>query len=211
MSYTMIHTAEQIDYKLDLINENKNLLPYPYEYDSTLPSGLEDVGDGSFLTTADIKSSTTVTIKYPNTNFSILKGTYTISIEVTDVMGNSSSNLGFSLQINSKEYASGSQLPLSSETIITTVALKIPSNTAKNLVIKPMIRKAEIEDDGWVPYMDKIGSYVDERFNSINAKLKVLNKATLPSVTSADNGNLLRVVDGQWASVTISNAEQTSF
>lgn len=205
------YTAEQINHRLDLINENKNLLPYPYEYDSTLPLGLEDVGDGSFLTTTDIKSSTTVTIKYPNTNYSLLKGTYTISIEVTDVMSNSSSNLGFSLQINSKEYTSGSQLPLSSETIITTVALKIPGNTAKNLVIKPMIRKAEIEDNSWVPYMDKIGNYVDERFNGINAKLKVLNKTVLPLVTTADNGNILRVVDGQWASVALPNAEQSSF
>lgn len=39
MSYTLEYTAEQINRRLDLINENKNLLPYPYKYDTTLPLG----------------------------------------------------------------------------------------------------------------------------------------------------------------------------
>ena len=42
------HTAESINHKLDLIDENKNLLPYPYK--TELPTGLIDVGDGSILT-----------------------------------------------------------------------------------------------------------------------------------------------------------------
>ena len=50
MSYILQHTAESIDRKLGLIDENKNLLVYPYN--STLPSGLEDVGDGSILPVA---------------------------------------------------------------------------------------------------------------------------------------------------------------
>ena len=50
------HTLEEIDYKLDLIDKNKNLLPYPYTYpdgssDYLEKNVCEDVGDGSFLIT----------------------------------------------------------------------------------------------------------------------------------------------------------------
>lgn len=33
----------------------------------------------------------------------------------------------------------------------------------------------------------------------------------LPDVTAADNGKFLRVVDGEWAAATVSNAEEASF
>lgn len=35
--------------------------------------------------------------------------------------------------------------------------------------------------------------------------------AGLPVVTADDNGKFLRVADGAWAAVTISNAEEVSF
>ena len=156
------HTAEQIDAKLNLINENKNFLPYPYTY-SSLSTGLEDVGDGSFLTTADIDSQVEVTLA---TNYLLPEGSYTISIDVTDITDTPVSSVGFSLKING-----ASKTAYTASTSPILISLVIPKDTKAGLLIKPMIRKSGTEA-GWKPFMDNIGNYVDERFNSTNTKLK---------------------------------------
>ena len=158
------HTAAQIDAKLDLINENKNWLPYRYKY-SSLSAGLEDVGDGSFLTTATITSQVEIPLA---TDCLLPEGSYTVSVDVTDIADAPASNDGFSLEIDgvSKTEHTASASPIS-------ISLVIPQNTSAGLLIKPMIRKSGTEAD-WKPFMDNIGTYVDERFNSTNAKIKVL-------------------------------------
>jgi hypothetical protein len=204
MPYTLQHTAEAIDYKLNLIDKNKNLLPYPYKV--TFPAGLEDAGDGSVLTTAKVSSSKEVQLA----SYALPAGTYTASIDVTDIIDTTKAVTGFKLKITGASVSSSGQFTLAAETTIQVSLVTPTSGFDTGLLIKPQIEEGS-EKTAWVPYMDKIGTYVDERFNGINTKLKVLNKTTLPSVTTADNGNILRVVDGQWASVALPNAEQASF
>ncbi len=172
MSYTLQHTAEAIDYKLNLIDKNKNWLPYPYEYTPALPTGLEDVGDGSILTSAN---TTTVQRILLNT-CSLPAGKYTVSLDITDITEIPVTNSAFSLEVTgtavSKTTNSSGIVTLNLDTTTAVeVYLNIPSRFDTDLLIKPQIEEGETKTT-WVPYMDKIGKYVDERFNSTSTKLK---------------------------------------
>ncbi len=169
MAYTFPYTAEQIEDRLNLIDKNKNLLPYPYDYSPSLPASLEDVGDGSILTNSTGTSVAKVFLKA----FALLEGTYKVSTEVADIIDETevAENPGFDLEIEGVTVTDG-QFTLSTETTIE-VYLKIPASFDTGLLVKPMIRKADTTAD-WVPNMDKIGTYVDRRFNGTNAKIKVL-------------------------------------
>lgn len=173
MSYTLKHTAEELDYKLDLINKNKNLLPY--RYDTVFPAWLEDVGDGSLLTTA---TGTGASADKLFLNTCVLPaGKYTIGIDVTDIAEQVTYNSGFSLEvvgadsvIASTNSANSTTFELIAETVVE-VYLNVPASFDVDLLIKPQIEEGT-EKTTWVPYMHDIGSYVDERFNSVNAKLR---------------------------------------
>lgn len=232
MSYKLKHTAEEIDYKLDLVDKNKNLLPYPY--DVLFSAGLEDVGDGSVLTTG---------IRCEESGSSVLLATrslpvgkkYIVSLTATDLIDTTViEQHGFELKVNfgdtsviaKKDTEFMADLDLTAITgdekgeIVITVYLTIPTVFTNNVLIKPQIEESRVLADGqlqttptaWVPYMKSIGSYVDERFNSTNAKLRILsNAAGLPSVTTSDNGKILCVVNGAWAATSIVNAEDVTF
>ena len=177
MPYTLKHTAEELDRKLSLIDENKNLLPYPYK--TALPVGLEDVGDGSILTT-DVSSPEERVLL--NTRV-LPAGKYTVSLETTNIIDEITTavaNPGFSLEITAAGAVianadSSASIELSAETAVE-VYLNVPAVFDTNLVIKPQIEPGE-EKTGWVPYMGTVSSYVDERFNSTNAKIKAAVKA----------------------------------
>lgn len=171
MSYTLKHTAEELDYKLDLINKNKNLLPYPYDAD--FPAWLEDVGDGSLLTIAAGTSARALL------NTCVLPaGKYTLSLDITDLAEHAVNNSCFSLEVISAGDIIAATT--NSDSIVTfelgvETAIEVYLNTTTNVdidtLIKPQIEEGT-EKTTWVPYMHDIGSYVDERFNSVNAKLR---------------------------------------
>ena len=103
----------------------------------------------------------------------MLAGTYTASLEVTNIVDliGTATNPGFSLKI----IIDGTEQPASftlSTTKAARIYLVVPNGcSTKNLLIKPQIEAGDKKTD-WVPNMDKIGTYVDRRFNGINAKLK---------------------------------------
>jgi hypothetical protein len=174
MSYTLEYTAEQINRRPDLINENKNLLPYPYGVD--LPAGFEYVGDGSVLITVATPIDGNRILLTP-TGLLLPAGTYTASIEVTDIIDTATgiTNPGFNLEIEGAEVDQAGKFTLSVETT-TKVYLVTPADgysIGTGLLVKPQIEEG-VEKTAWVPNMDKIGTYVDRRFNSINTKLKVV-------------------------------------
>ena len=184
MAYLLQHTAEAIDHKLGLIDENKNLLPYPYDVKFSDYPALEDVGDGSILITEDTTQDTEILLQ----DFSLFGGKkYIISLTITDILDNIPTSSACSLVIKADNEAKtelisteGSQeldLGRESSTKAILVYLKIPANAAKGLLIKPQIEEyKENQTMGvWVPNMDKIGTYVDRRFNGLNAKIKLLN------------------------------------
>jgi hypothetical protein len=172
MSYTLNHTAEQIDRKLSLLTENKNLLSYPYKY-TTFPVVLEEVGDGSFLTTS-VALPDGAENKIFLTTCALPAGEYTSSVIVTDLT-EKLVDTQFSLEIAGY---SGPTFKLDSETTVE-VYLNVPTSFDTSLLVKPQI-EAGTEQTSWVPYMKNIGSYVDERFNSTNTKIKtVANSITL--------------------------------
>lgn len=178
MSYKLNHTANEIDYKLDLITKNKNLLQYPYT--EHLAIGLENVGDGSILTT---KVTTPANQEVIITNCTLTTGKkYTISLDVTNIADEAITNPGFSLKIvpDGKEPITTNNfivLDLSSETAVVSIPIAVylitPATFDSGIVIKPQIEEGDTKT-AWVPYMKNIGSYVDERFTSTNAKIKVL-------------------------------------
>jgi hypothetical protein len=169
MSQTFPYTAEEIESRLRLIDENKNLLPYPYTYTKPLQSSLEDVGDGSFLTTGDATTADDIFL-----NDCILSaGDYTPSLKVTGIIDSSETtpNPGFRLKIRIGDEDKFTEFKLEAEKT-AKVYLEVPGGEdTKNLLIKPQIEKGT-KNTTWVPYMGTIGSYVDERFNSTNIKLR---------------------------------------
>lgn len=193
MSYKLKHTAEEVDYKLDLINKNKNLLPYPYNTNLVgrdLPAGLDNVGDGSILTSSKKISEKEFLLN--TCTLPVGKGKkYTVSLDVTNIVEEAlTDSAGFALKVNIKgeerlaNIVSYKELDLSSEAgdlnpetgiyeIAIEVWLCVPTTFDIGLVIKPQIEEG-VEKTAWVPYMEAIGTYVDERFNGTNAKIKIL-------------------------------------
>ncbi len=172
--------AAVLDRKLNLIDENKNLLQYPYKY-TELPTGLENAGDGSILTTAENIPEGNSSLIYLENTLSLPAGDYTASIEVSDIIDITTpiTEHGFSITLKTDTrddisisdhavFNVPSDIP---ENIPVKVYLKVPADFTAGLVIKPMVEKG-LEKTNWVPYMKTIGSYVDERFNSTNTKLR---------------------------------------
>jgi hypothetical protein len=200
MSYTLEYTAEQINHRLDLINENKNLLPY--KYSTVFPAGLEDVGDGSILISAT---------HIPTLSEDILLNTcslpagenkkYTISLNVTDLVTEENLQdhaVQLVVAITDRDpiildkSTTSMLLDLSSEAEPVTVSVSISKGTpivTADALIKPQIEVGTTKTD-WVPYMDKIGSYVDRRFNGTTAKIKahVENKNNPHNITPESLG-----------------------
>lgn len=86
----------------------------------------------------------------------------------------------------------------------------------------------EIEDDGAVRVVDEAfnaesGNPVAnkiitaaltaaaQQLTAMDEAITALQENTLPAATTADNGKFLRVVDGVWAAVAVTNAEEESF
>jgi hypothetical protein len=191
MAYTLQHTAEAIDHKLSLIDENKNLIEYPYRTnlsDHSLPAGFEDVGDGSIL----VSGSYTETRFLLTTCLFPCGQKYTASIGITDIEEKPVISAGVALEIVIEgkapifAYATEngySQFDLSEivgdVAVSAQIYLNVPAGLSAGLLIKPQVEVQNPKDPKpttWVPYMKTIGSYVDERFNSTTAKLKVLTK-----------------------------------
>ena len=171
MAYILQHTAEEIDHKLSLIDENKNLLPYPYEI--VLPTGLIDVGDGSILTTK--RNGAYSEESFLLNHCELPAGKYTISLDITTVLEEPTVVSGFALKVEIAGQETiiitdQGELQLTEESTVV-VHLVVPSYFDAGLIIKPQIEKGE-EKTIWVPNMDKIGTYVDRRFNSTNVKIK---------------------------------------
>lgn len=190
MSYKLQHTAEAIDDKLHLIDKNKNLLPYPYEVESPeaiFPTDLINVGDGSILTRDPVSSEAGRYLLLNICDTLTAGKKYTISASVTNILEEAVTDIaGFSLtakvtvggnSYNWKNFTT-KILDLSTETekAVVSLYLNIPSSFERGLVIKPQIEEGEEKTD-WVPYMKTIGSYVDERFNGTNTKIKVLTES----------------------------------
>lgn len=203
MAKKLIYTAEEIDHKLSLIDKNKNLLPYPYSNSIEFPSGLEDVGDGSILASANAFSMGSLPSLLLNICTLPAGKQYIISLEVVDLADKVVENPGFNLSFsddNGKYSALVSDsmvIDLREETAEEGIPLKISlreyigNKPNPTVILKPQIEEAQTDKDGnaiceattWVPYMKTIGSYVDERFNSTNAKIKLLND----DITAVEN------------------------
>lgn len=76
------------------------------------------------------------------------------------------------------------------------------------------------EKSGLLKYKDKAGNlyimFPITNVENINGLAEFVEKAVwnagvLPSVSASDNGKFLRVVNGAWAAVSISNANGVSF
>lgn len=181
MSTITSFSAQELRDKLDLIDLNKNLLPYPYITGIELPKEIEDVGDGSFLTTNTTVSEKNIFL----TEFTLEKDCkYTVSLDVTDALTNLQKDYidhGITFEItynNDTNSFSSVNSTMGLNTMGVTsykIYLKIPEGLPAGLLIKLQIEKGDTQTV-WVPYMSTLGNYVDERFNSTNAKLRLLNQ-----------------------------------
>lgn len=204
MSYVLQHTAKAIDNKLNLIDKNKNLLPYPYTSD--FPEGFSVREDGSIL----VSAGTELPIINPDTGEDPLDVTlntislsagkkYVVSIEVVNLANESVTNPGFNLVLlddddqgnyTKSDITDFATLDLSTATTDINFTIHLYSHELSNpitivldLVLKLQIEEVQVDLDGneilektsWVPYMKTIGAYVDWRFNNTNAKIKVLD------------------------------------
>lgn len=170
--YELNHTAEAINYKLSLIDKNKNLLPYPY---NTLPETLIDAGDGSLITT-DIIPENQVLL---NTCPLSAGKKYIVSLDVRNFKEEPISDHGVELLINGDPVDNDNIIDLSDSesSVSVSVAVQIPTSCVAGYIIRPQIEEAgdgQTSSTSWVPYMVTLCDYVDKRFNSVNTKIKIL-------------------------------------
>ena len=183
-TYKLTHTAEDIDYKLSLLEYGKNLLPYPYyaggnESDASISShgALTDYGDGSILVHGAISAGTTQVLL--DDTCVLAPGTYTISTNVED----SCFYLKAEVTTESSDTESGECIEYDNITAGYTFLLEkqahvktflvINTETDINvelLTIKPQIERNDKATD-WKPYMSTVNNYIDNRFNGIKTKL----------------------------------------
>ncbi len=189
------YTAEEIEHKLALIEKNKNLLPRPYKTEfpgGLLPQGFEDIGDGSILTYA-IDGAKEPSFSLNTCTLTVGKK-YIISVGITNIAEETiivpdlalhvdTGNVSATAYATETGYAelNLNEVTGESKTVSAEVRLTVPISIPDNLLIKPQIEEVQViegeevlEPTDWVPYMDKIGTYVDERFNGTVAKIKVL-------------------------------------
>ena len=175
--YILQHTAEEIDSKLDLINENKNLLEYPYIYsnENDFINNFEDVGDGSFRT---IISGETSDLIIPLHDVLLPVGTYDASLVVTTFSDEVVDQDSFSLSVTSSgtNTINNNVITINDEENAVEVSLVINGSFEADWFIKPQISKTTADNQTWVPHMDKVGHYVDRRFNGTNAKIRQILK-----------------------------------
>ena len=168
MASTYTFYANEIRHKLDLIDVNKNLLQYPYS--GIFPTGLIDVGDGSILTYSTSTEQSQLILGPALLD----KGDYRVSLAVTTITEDAVNSHGFSLVVEGDGISRVDDIiTVNSETTVTVI-LNIPSEFSPDWLIKPQIVKPDVDSTIWTPNMDKIGTYVDRRFNSTNAKIKVI-------------------------------------
>jgi hypothetical protein len=55
------------------------------------------------------------------------------------------------------------------------------------------------------------GAQIDEAIGDVRDNKEAWGKKELPAVTTSDNGKFLRVVNGAWAAVSISDANGVNF
>ena len=55
------------------------------------------------------------------------------------------------------------------------------------------------------------GAQFDEAIGDVRDNKEAWSKKELPAVTTSDNGKFLRVVNGAWAAVSISDANGVNF
>lgn len=55
------------------------------------------------------------------------------------------------------------------------------------------------------------GAQIDEAIGDVRDNKEAWSKKELPAVTISDNGKFLRVVNGAWAAVSISDANGVNF
>ena len=178
MAYILKHTAEEIDHKLDLVDENKNLLPYPYR--TAFPEGLTDIGDGSILTTN--RNGAYSESRFLLNDCILPAGKeYIVSLSITDILEVPTEISGFAIEVAITGQSTITitnqgkiDLRAKSEGTTASISLIIPSIFTNNLLIKPQIEEGSGSATTWVPYMKTVGSYVDQRFSSTNAKIKTL-------------------------------------
>jgi hypothetical protein len=161
--------AEEIIGKLSLIDENKNFLQYPYN--KVFPTGLVDVGDGSILT-SDTSADQSQLVLGPAL---LAAGDYKVSLAITTITEEAVNSHGFSLTVEGDGVSRVDDvITVTTDETTVIVTLNIPNEFSTNWLIKPQIVKLDEDSTVWVPYMKTIGTYVDERFNGTNARLKVI-------------------------------------
>lgn len=55
------------------------------------------------------------------------------------------------------------------------------------------------------------GAQIDKAIGDVRDNKEAWSKKELPAVTASDNGKFLRVVNGAWAAVSISDANGVNF
>lgn len=65
--------------------------------------------------------------------------------------------------------------------------------------------------DTWKDLEDGVSKVVVKPINDIAEAVINLENNSLPSATEADNGKILRIVDGEWEAVELPSVREVSF
>lgn len=175
----------------------KNLLTYPYNETSMTRFGVTftDLGDGTIhVNGTNTKEDGTAYLFLIgiSDNYILPKGTYIIS--GTPIENNSDKKCWLSVtrEIDSTRIASdtgsGGTFTLEEDTQLRIAIIINASATANNLIFKPMLRLASVEDDTWEPYTGGIPSPSPEYPQEIEISGESYNLLENTATTKTSSG-----------------------
>ena len=177
----------------------KNMFPYPFYETTKIQNGLTftDNGDG----TVSISGTATATSNFfmvarigsyktfPKGKYRLSgcpangsEGTYAIGVNMTNAQG-TSVVIGY-------DTGSGLEFEVTDDTLYYGMQCVIWNGfNANNLVFKPMLQKAEIEDDTWEPYKPSIADEIKDLKKNKYGMLSTINRWFYVDGNSGNDNN----------------------
>jgi hypothetical protein len=139
--------------------ESYNLLRYPYHETTKTVNGITftDNGDGTITANGTATSNTTFTMQFRGGDFSLSEGNYILSgcpagggtstyrIGVNHLVDGSAATIGY-------DNGSGFEFSNTDKDLIGVFIYATSGVKVENLIFKPMLRKASITNDRYMPY-----------------------------------------------------------
>ena len=198
----------QFPQPIEVSGESYNLIPYPYYETTHEDNGITftDNGDGTITANGTATATAQCVLHHRNatSNVTYEKGDYILT-GCPSGGGVSKYKINYSTSDNSitgAEIGSGATITVTNESVYFGFFVTIESGvTVENLVFKPMIRKASVKNDRYMPY-GKGSVEVKSIGKNLLSYPYLQTTRTMNGVTFTDNGDGSITMNGTASALT---------